>query len=375
MKIKIAHCADLHLGFKNKHDTSLINSNDIIDIFVDILEECKNQKVDFLLISGDLFDDINPGNFEIETIKENLKKFGIKTIISPGNHDPYTIDSPYYDKNWPENVFIFKSKELRFFEFRDLNVRIWGAAFENIYEKNSPLKKITNLDSQFINICVIHGNITSYHNNYYCPIQISEIENSGMDYIALGHIHKRSEIKKIGNTFYAYSGSPYPYDSSETGQKGIYIGYVSKNSCNLEFKKICKYTYEKISIDVTGANSNDSIIDIILDKLKLLYKESHLNNCYEATICGDIDECLSINVSYLEHVLNKKLRFIRIIDNTEIKIDIVKLSYRNDLKGIFVRKALEKIKNSKNEKEKNINNRALKLGLRAFTEDVYYHEN
>lgn len=374
-KVKIAHCADLHIGFKNHCKSSQINSIDVMNIFSNILEECKRENVDFLLISGDLFDDVKPGTFEVNTVKEKLKEFGIKTIISPGNHDPYTIDSPYYDNDWPENVFIFKSKELNFFEFKDLNLRIWGAAFENIYEKSSPFKKIPDFDSNFINICVIHGNITNLNNDYYCPIRISEIENSKMDYIALGHIHKKSEIKQCGNTFYAYSGSPYPRDFSETGEKGIYIGCISKNYCDLKFKKICKHTYEKISINISDAQTNDDIIKIILEKLELLYGELYSNNYYEITMSGEINEYLSIKIDYIELTLNEKLHFARIIDNTDLKIDIEKLSCRNDLKGVFVRKILEKIENSSNEKEKKINKLALKLGLKAFTEDINYYDN
>lgn len=374
-KVKIAHCSDLHLNSKNCYKSSKFSYIDTINVFLDILNECKKENVDFLLISGDLFDDVKADKFEVDTIKEKLKNFGITTIISPGNHDPYTTDSPYYDNNWPENVFIFKSRELKFFEFKDLNLRIWGSAFESIYEKNSPLKKITNFDSNFINICVIHGSITNLYNNYYCPIKISEVENSKMNYIALGHMHKRSEIKKIKNTFYAYSGAPYSRNFGETGEKGIYIGHISENSCDLRFKKICKYSYEKISIDISNAQVNDDIIKIILEKLELLYGKSYVDNYYEITLSGNISEYLSIKVDYIKLILSKKLSFVRIIDSTDLKVDIEKLSCRNDLKGIFVRKVLEKIENSFNDKEKKINKLALKLGLKAFTEDIQYYDN
>ena len=42
-----------------------------------------------------------------------------------------------------------------------------------------------------------------------------------MDYIALGHIHKFSGIKRIGNTYYAYSGCPEGRGFDEEGDKGI----------------------------------------------------------------------------------------------------------------------------------------------------------
>ena len=66
---------------------------------------------------------------------------------------------------------------------------------------------------------------------------------------------------------------------------------------------------------------------------------------------------------------------MRVIDNTEAKINIDSLSLRNDFKGIFIRKMIEKIKNSENEEQEHINKNALKIGLKAFYEDVKYIDN
>ena len=246
MKIKIAHCSDLHLkaNYKNNYYESE-------DSFFSILNECKKHKVDLLLIAGDLFDDINLENFKITHIKQELKNFGIKTFISPGNHDPFTPDSPYNTPNWPENVYIFKENKLSYVSLPDLKVKVWGAAFNNTYETCSILKNSGIFKSDdFINICVIHGTITNNSSNeYYNPIKIEDIKKSNMDYIALGHFHKRTPILKEGNTFYAYSGSSCSKGFSETGEKGIYIGTISKKECDLKFIKTCKRSYEKISID------------------------------------------------------------------------------------------------------------------------------
>ena len=61
------------------------------------------------------------------------------------------------------------------------------------------------------------------------------IESSGMDYIALGHIHKHTEIRRLGKTFYAYPGCPEGMGFDELGEKGVYIGEISKGGNSLEF--------------------------------------------------------------------------------------------------------------------------------------------
>ena len=128
MNIKIAHCADVHLN---------CNSNEEYNIFMDMLKICKENNVSFLLIAGDLFDDVNIPESKYRWVKEALKYFGVNTIIAPGNHDPFTPDSPYNDNSWPENVFIFKTDKISCFSFPDFNLKIWGSAFTGIYQRKS----------------------------------------------------------------------------------------------------------------------------------------------------------------------------------------------------------------------------------------------
>ena len=376
MKVKIAHCSDLHLGNKPSSNSFKGNSEAGISkaVFFNILKECETQKVDFLLVAGDLFDDVKIQPFEVREIKDNLKKSGIKTVISPGNHDPLTVDSPYADNDWPKNVWIFKNKELSFFEDKELKVRIFGAAFCEAYENKCLLSIPEIIEDDFLNLGVIHGDVLSSGKSLYNPIKISDIEKSRLNYLALGHIHKRSPIMKAGNTLYAYSGSPQGKGFNELGEKGIYIGNISKNECALEFKKTCIYTYEKIRIDVSLFQTHSDIISRILIGIKSKYGNNYHKNFYKILLEGNLDEDFIIDVNHLKNSLNKYLAFSEIIDETKIKTSIKDLAYKNDFKSIFIKKAIKKIEDSRNENERKINQKALKLGLKAFSEDVNYNE-
>ena len=66
---------------------------------------------------------------------------------------------------------------------------------------------------------------------------------------------------------------------------------------------------------------------------------------------------------------------MRIKDKTETKIDLAKLNLRNDFKSLFIKEALKHISVAETKEEKEIDKAALKLGLRAFTEDVTYNDN
>ena len=57
MSLKFIFATDLHLGFKFDHS---IRSDDSFAALREVLELCKENDVDFLLIGGDMFDVAHP---------------------------------------------------------------------------------------------------------------------------------------------------------------------------------------------------------------------------------------------------------------------------------------------------------------------------
>lgn len=367
LKVKIAHCADLHLESKSE-----TKNYEIKETFLNMLKVCKGENANFLLISGDFFDDTSVNEKTLLWVKNELENFGLKTIISPGNHDPFTNDSPYNKGAWPKNVYIFKENKLTHFDFPELKTKIFGAAFTSIYQKKTLFNLKENLDDDFLNICVMHGTMTKSSDEFYNPINPSKIEESRFDYVALGHIHKRSEIIKLGKTLCAYSGSICPKGFSETGAKGIYIGEISKNEQSFKFKKVCKHSYEKITLDISGVSS---ISDFILESIKSNFGEGFENNSYEITLTGEVEEEFNLDTDAIKLFLSRHVHFASIKDKTETKIDIAKLNLRSDFKSLFIKEALKQINDAETKEEKEIAKTALKLGLKAFAEDVTYSDN
>lgn len=373
MNLKIAHVADVHLGVKctglgNRYEQ---RNREITSTFYKILKICEYENVDFLLIAGDLFDDIGVYDSYLKDLKKVFSKVNFKIIIAPGNHDPLTPDSPYGLK-WPQNVFIFKNSKMSKFSFPEYNLDIWGSAFCGPY-KNKNFISLADVDSSKINICVMHGTLSNSENESYCPISESDVENSNMDYIALGHIHKRSDIGCVGRTHFSYPGCPEGSGFDEEGEKGFYIGTVGKGVCDLVFRKVCRRIYQNLEIDISNLDSEHDIINKILDKIQELFGANCFDNIYKIALTGYISEDFFVDVSSLETEVNDKVFFAKIVDNTETEIDVEKLKFRNDFKSIFIKKMLKKIEASLTVEEADINKMALKLGLRAFERDVKYN--
>lgn len=377
-QVKILHCADVHLGAEltTLGRSAVTRRTEIKKTFMNILKLCQTEEVQLLLIAGDLFDNVHVQENIIEEIKNEFVSLKDTIVaIAPGNHDPLTEDSPYLAKDyWPENVIIFKS-QLECIEIKSLGVRLFGAAFTETYETTSMLKDVTVPKDELINICVIHGELVAPNQkSNYNPITETQLKNSRMDYVALGHIHKQTDVLKAGDTYYAYSGCPEGRGFDELNEKGVYIGVVSKGFCKLEYHKLCKRMNIELHVDISDAINSKMATDIILDKMKLKYGDTYSENLYKVVLDGMIADNVCIDSDEIKASLNDEVFFIKIKDNTTINIDFDSIAKESTLKSIFVRKMLERINDSKPEERKYLDT-SLRLGIKAFFGEVKYSED
>lgn len=367
-KVKVLHCADLHFDTPFKElskEVSDTSKNELLEVFKKIIDLAIEENIEVLLIAGDVFDNLTVNKNTLFFISDQIKRIkNIKVFISPGNHDPYNEKSFYSMINWPENVYIFKG-DMEFKEVKELNLIIWGAGFRNNYENETLLKSI-NVENNKINIMLLHGEITSANSkNEYNPIYINDIYKSNIDYIALGHRHKFSGILKEGMTTYAYSGCPQGRGFDEEGEKGVIIGEVYKGGTNLSFLPVCKRKYITKEIDITGTNNYDEVIFKLLSDLS--DEEIH-KNFYKIILKGELKEHFNLKESLLIDKLKNKFYYIKIINDTSIEVNLTELSRDYSIKGMFITKILEKLKDASAD-DKEILKLALKMGIQCLSED------
>ncbi|MDP4179275.1 MAG: DNA repair exonuclease [Bacillota bacterium] len=403
-KIKLLHCADIHIGAELSYigNKSKQRREEILMTFDKIVSICGEENIQLLLIAGDLFQSSNMDKDIVSSVKKSLKKIPNTIVaIAPGNHDYISIDSFYLDEDWPENVHIFKS-ELEFIEFKELGLRLWGAGFTSSYITSSMLssaESINNFQDNMVNICIIHGDLISENQtSNYNPISVSQLKSSGMDYVALGHIHKRTEILKAGNTYYAYSGCCEGEGFDELGEKGVIMGTVMKTMCSLEFCPICKRMNLELRVDISGTNTNNEAAEIVLNAIKNYEKSLHTKSemlkqvqqtssesipvieplqyskhLYKIILEGALDANFKLDCQAIAARLESEVFFIKINDETHIEIDMDSLTKESSLKGIFARKMMDKINKSiniGNNTDANKYRKALYIGLKAFERDI-----
>ena len=371
-QVKILHCADLHLGseLNSIPERASERRMEILGTFRRITQICEAEKVDLLLIAGDLFEGANHSKEITRSVQEYLLKTPSRVFIAPGNHDYLALDSPYLETGWPDHVKIFKSAYEKV-ELDDLNVTIHGGAFESTFVETSFLKQIQPLEKDRINIGVFHGDLVGANQgSSYHPIREEEIAVSGLDYLALGHIHKRSPIKWAGHTAYAYPGSPDGRGFDETGVKGVYVGEISKGRADLVFRPTSSRLYEIVEIDGSNLQSQTQAEELIKEFLKNKYGSGWQENFYRVRLVGTLEPNLSLLWPAVEAKLSEELHYIRLIDETTLALNLEELAKENSLMGSFVRRMLERLEATDNPHDQAQINKALEYGLEAFRGEV-----
>ncbi|GAB6169281.1 hypothetical protein JCM1393_17410 [Clostridium carnis] len=367
-KVKILQCGDMHFDtpFKDLNkELSYFSKEELLEVFGKVIDLCKENSVDILLLTGDIFDNITVNKKTLIFIKNQIERIiNIKVFISPGNHDPYNENSFYKLVEWPRNVYIFK-KEVEKVIIDDLKVVVWGAAFNTSHIKESLLKKIERIED-YINIGVIHGDITSSEGgNDYNPITLKDIRDSNLDYIAIGHRHGYSGILREGNTCYAYAGCPQGRGFDELGDKGVIIGDISNGVVDLKFIRTSKRNYYVNNVDISGAMSYEEVKNKIISSIE---KKDRQLNFYKIILNGYLESHIQLKEEVILEKIKEEFYFVKVIDKTEVKIDLDEMAKGYSIKGIFASKILKELELA-NEEEKEVLNLALKLGVQCLSEE------
>lgn len=373
--IKILHTADIHIGAAESFLGADANSRrfETLITFEKIIDLAKAEKVDLIAIAGDLFDSNTVEERFITAVFEKIAAAApIKVIFAAGNHDPLNSDSPFLNRDLPDNLYVLGLKD-ECITFEDIKTRVYGRSFEHNYlggEESFTLKTEEN----YINLLVQHGELKSDLNSDYNAITPKFVKNSGMDYIALGHVHKRTEVGLLNGTHFAYCGCPEGQGFDELDLKGVYIGEIGKNYCSLEFTPVSKRLHIEEKVDVSSLKNAGEICETVLKQLGSSYGDSFRDNLYKIELVGEISEDTDIITAEIAARLSPELYFVKVKNRTEYLLNLEALSAEPTLKGIFVKKMLEREAAATPEEKKTIR-RALNLGIKAFITEVKYDED
>lgn len=348
--MKILHSADLHLdsafvGRSADAVAALRRAQLRLPGLLSAL--CREHSCDMMLLAGDLFDGTWTKD-SVDALRKALADAAVPVFISPGNHDFCGPDSPWFRENWPENVHIFKENCIQSVTVPELDCRVYGAGFTAM-DCGALLEDFSKEGHEKYHIAVLHGD-PAQKKSPYNPISQAQIAASGLDYVALGHVHKTGSFR-AGDTLCAWPGCPMGRGFDELEEKGVLLVTVAEQT-----------TAEFIALDTP--RFYDLEVEILTDPqaavasvLSAVGNDHH----YRVTLTGEWNDLdVAGLAAQFTQFPNLELR-----DNTVPVTDLWACAGEDSLEGTYfgmLKTALEEA----DEEEQNILTLAAKLSRRIL---------
>lgn len=313
--------------------------------------------IDVVLLAGDLFDSGSAFRETGEQFAAALGQMEARVFIAPGNHDWFGPGSPYATVNWPENVHIFKTAALETVDLPGKNATVSGGAFCGPEQTAGLLTDLSLPRDGRVHLGVLHGEVEPAQGRYN-PIRKEEIAQSGLHYLALGHIHKRSEPQRLGTTLWAFPGCIEGRGFDELGEKGFYEGVAEDDGrVSLTFVPFARRKYEILEVDVTGQDPRTAIEQIL--------PEGTAADLYRILLTGETGEG-GVDALGLTEALSDRFYALELRDQTHVAEDIWNRAEEDSLRGLFLRELRARLAKAGTEEERETVDRAVRFGLAAL---------
>jgi exonuclease SbcD len=235
--ISFIHTADLHLD--SPFSVLSLNNPDLanrlrsatFEAFEKVIQLCLEKRVDFLLVSGDIYDGADRGFKAQIKFRDGLKRLdeaGIRSFVVHGNHDP--LDGWSSTLEWPTGVHLFRDRVETVQIKRDGNLLacIQGISYPKRDEGRNLSLFFKRTDPAF-HIGLLHANVGSDTGHEpYASCSMEDLLKTEMDYWALGHVHGKRVLSQ-NLPFVLYPGNTQGRNVRETGEKGCYLVRVSED--------------------------------------------------------------------------------------------------------------------------------------------------
>lgn len=313
--------------------------------------------IELVLLAGDLFDSGSAFRETGEQLAEALGQMQAKVFIAPGNHDWFGPGSPWLTVDWPENVHIFREARLTAVELPEWGLTVHGAGFAGPEQTAGFLTGFTAPADGRVHIGLLHGELDGAEARYD-PIRREEVAASGLAYLALGHIHKRTEPLTFGGTLCAWPGCPEGRGFDELGEKGFYEGVVDDaGKVTLTFVPFARRRYEILEVDVTRQSPRAAV--------EAALPADAAQHLYRILLTGETGEG-GVDAAALQEALADRFYALEIRDHTRLAEDIWARAEEDSLRGLFLRELRGRWNAAKTEEERETVTQAARFGLAAL---------
>ena len=312
--LRLLHTADVHLGARHTdlgERASILRERQFA-AFRATVDLAIAEKVDLLLIAGDLFDSNTQPRRSVERVAAELERLvnaSVLTVIIPGTHDVYDGASIYRSYDLPNMAraasdwVAVLTPYIPEIVLPPLDAIVYGRVFDTKRSLRSPLAGLDARADTRANwkIGMVHGAlaIPGRTDGDAVVFTEEEIARTGLDYLALGHWHSAVE-GRAGTVSYAYSGAPEPVavDQDGSGQALLVTldDRTGRHVVTIEARRVGQTRAEKLDLDVSGVHSQPELVEV-------LGRHADANLVFDVRLTGLFPDDLDLDMDEVERAL------------------------------------------------------------------------
>jgi len=347
--LRLLHTADVHLGARHADlgTQAAAQRERQFDAFRATVDLAIAEKVDAVLIAGDLFDSNVQPRRSVERVATELKRLvgaRIRTVIVPGTHDVYDGASIYRAYDLPalagavgSDLVTVLTPDRPDIHFKSLDAVVFGRCFET---KRAPRSPLADFDAKGDSratwrIGLLHGALAIPDRTDHDDVVFSkdEVAASGLDYLALGHWHSVLH-GKAGSTSYAYAGAPEPValDQDRAG-KVLLVSldqHESKKTVAIEERQVGRTRFERLEIDAAKPASQPALVEA-------LRKRADPDLVLDVQVIGVRPDTLDLHVDEVVDQLAGSFLKIRVRDRSTAPLTEGPIPSAETILGAYIR--------------------------------------
>ena len=235
-----------------------------------VVELCLEERVDFLVIAGDLFDtEVKDFNAAL-AVAEQLRKLDqekIPVYLILGNHD--SREEMIRHVPWPANVTLFDHKRPQTVRHPTLPVALHGMSYPKREVTENLVPNYPEPVAGCFNIGLLHTNAGGNSSHAaYAPCSVEELATKGYDYWALGHVHEFEVLHEQPHV--VYSGNTQGRHAREVGRKGCLLVTVEEQGrgvLEVEFRETAIVRWFRETIALQSDDDEEALLSATRKRL------------------------------------------------------------------------------------------------------------
>jgi exonuclease SbcD len=278
--LRLLHTADVHLGPRHADlgERAAALRERQAAAFAATIDLAVAEKVDVVLVAGDLFDSNAQPRRSVERVAAQLKRLveaRIRCVLIPGTHDVYDPGSIYRTFDLiamagavGSDLVSILTPDRTSVYMPTLDLIVHGVCFPTKRAPRSPLADFDASEDKRArwHVGLLHASVAIPDRTDQDEVVITpdEIAASHLDYLALGHWHSTLQ-QKAGRTVWAYAGAPEPVAVDQDRAGNVLLVTLKDRDrhkhVTVEPRKVGRTTFERIEMDAGEIASQPWLIE------------------------------------------------------------------------------------------------------------------